>query len=117
MTFVRKAVVDKLFHDMVMYRGKAVEQNEYAKDIGDSYTDNFKTGRSRLTSQADADRATASDVRFSTAVGNNQMYDRFAMRDAAVLTALLKMVELGLLTIRDDNNNKHKTERNKEASA
>jgi hypothetical protein len=100
--FVRKSKVMKMFTDMVRNRDKAIENNEYAKAVTQGYVDRFESGVSRFASRIDAERASVEDNRRVDAIANNQMYDRFAMRDAAALSALLKMTEMGLLSIVED---------------
>lgn len=100
--FVRRSVVQKLFQDMVDNRGKAVENSRRASEIVAGYVERFAAGDSRFTSKVDAERSAANDIRWIKAVDSNQMYDRFAMRDAAVLSGMLKMVEMDLLTIKPD---------------
>lgn len=100
--FVRRSRIDGLMNDMVKHRDKAVENSEYAKRISRAYVERFQTGGSRFSMKVDAERSAAEDARYKEAVEANQMYDRFAMRDAAVLSALLKMVDMGLIRIEED---------------
>lgn len=103
MTYVRHSVVQKLFQDMIDYRGKAVENNKLANAVTQSYVTRWSQGDSRFVSRVDAELASVGDVRFANAVANNQMYDRFATRDAAVLQAMLTMIDMDLLKLRDDS--------------
>lgn len=100
MTYVTEDAVQKLFQDMVNNRGKAVENSELATAVADLYITAYETGSSRYTSRVDAELAASSDARFINAVANNQMYDRFATRDAAVLSTMLEMIKMDLLTLR-----------------
>lgn len=102
MEYITKSLVDQMRDDMVKWRGLAHKNYVLAKDIQQAYLDKWESGTSTsMSSKTDAEARAANDNRFKVAVSNNQMYDRFTMRDAAVLSAILKMVELGLLQVRD----------------
>lgn len=103
MTFIRRSVLDKLFQDMISHRDRAVKRSEDASNIVDAYVERFLTGQSRFAHRVDAERSAANDVRWQNAVADNQMYDRFATRDATVLTAVLKMIEMKLLDLVRDS--------------
>jgi hypothetical protein len=101
MTYIKRSVLDQLFLDMVRYRDKARAKSEYATAVSASYVAKYETGGSHYASKGDAELAASTDWRFLAAVADNQMYDRFATRDATVLAATLKMIEMDLLTLRD----------------
>jgi hypothetical protein len=98
MGYIERALVDNLRDDMIKWRGLAYKNYMLAKEVQKVYLDKYEAGG--FASKTDAERSAATDVRFTNAVANNQMYDRFTARDAAVLSALLKMVELGLMNIK-----------------
>jgi hypothetical protein len=102
MTFVRRTIIDRLFKDMVKNHDLAVKANDDANAVTQAYYAQFASGHSRFTTRGDAKQTASADVRFLTAVSDNQMYDRFATRDAAVLSAVLKMVEMDLLTVKEE---------------
>jgi|SRR5882757_6320425 len=104
--FIKRAKIDKLLVDMVEWRDLAHQNYRTALAIENSYIDKFKSGvPTNMTSVSDAERKAAEDIRFVNAVANNQMYDRFATRDAAVLTALASLTAAGLLTVNAEPNN------------
>src|SRR4051794_2945464 len=95
--FIRRDRIDKLARDMINWRDLAHENYTLAKDVQKGYLDQAKE---RGQSTIDAEARSSKDTRFVNAVANNQMYDRFATRDAAVLTALMSMATAGLLEVR-----------------
>lgn len=105
MDHIDRSIVDGLMADMIKWRGLAFKNYTLANNIVQSYRDKYEQGGSRFASKVDAERSAASDIRYINAVASNQMYDRFAMRDAAVLSATLKMAELGLLRLKAEPNN------------
>ena len=94
--FIKQAKINKLMADMINWRDLAHENYTLAKDVQHAYV---KQARDRTLSVVDAEARAAKDSRFVNAVSNNQMYDRFATRDAAVLTALASLVTAGLLEV------------------
>jgi hypothetical protein len=100
--FIQRSHVEQLIRDMLKHREKAVESSEYAKELTQAYAEKFASGKSRFVTRVDAERSAANDARWIGAVEDNKMYDRFATRDAAVLSALLAAESSGLLNIRDE---------------
>lgn len=99
---VYRSSIQKLYTSMIFNRAKAVQNNQLAIDVTASYVEKFEAGDSRWASSVDAELASVSDQRRKVAIDNNQMYDRFAMRDAAVLSATLKMIEMDLVDLRTE---------------
>lgn len=98
--FIKKSNLDLLIEDMLTWRIKAHTSYCKAKEVQAAYTDKYERGgyKSRVDAEVHASR----DNRFVVAVQNNQMYDRFATRDAAVLSAIASLTTAGLLTIRPE---------------
>lgn len=97
--YIQRSKIDQLTKDMIRWRDKAHYNYNRANAVCEGYLEKAaETGGSRV----DAEVRAAKDARYVKAVGNNQMYDRFATRDAAVLTALASMVSAGLLEVRDE---------------
>jgi hypothetical protein len=99
---IKRSKIDKLMRDMVAWRDHAHDNYLLAKDVQFSHSDHAK---SRGLSKVEAELRAAKDPKFIAAVSNNQMYDRFATRDAAVLSALASMKTAGLLTVYDTAEN------------
>lgn len=96
--YIKRTKLDKLTRDMISWRDRAHDEYTLAKDVQRAYADRAKElGQSPIDAEARASK----DSRFVNAVSNNQMYDRFATRDASVLTALASMVNAGLLDVVD----------------
>jgi hypothetical protein len=97
--FIKRNKIDKLASDMLNWRDLAHDSYVRAKEVQAAHTED---GARRGLSKVEAELRAAEDHRFKAAVSNNQMYDRFATRDAAVLSALASMHFAGLLEVRDE---------------
>ena len=102
MPYIEASTVEALLKQTLTWRTKAHKAYLLAVQISDAYVAKWESGEYTSTvSRTDAQARASEDSRWQVAVSNNQMYDRFAQRDAAVLSAIANLVNANLLTVRD----------------
>jgi hypothetical protein len=99
--FVYRSYIASLANMMVEHHAKAALAANEANRIVATALDQYAAGE-KYFSATDAEKAATSSLEWQVKVGANQMYDRWATRDASVLSALLQAVQMGFVDVKED---------------
>lgn len=102
---LRRTTINGMIDKMIDYSERAEIAKNEATAITDSYVrlvGKDTSPRHRYSTVSEAEIAASQDRQFKVKVASNQMYDRLATRQAAVLTAIVGLVQIDEIVVKDD---------------